>query len=62
MIQFGSLQFQGDAVKLSLYYESLCPDSINFIRFQLYPTWLLLTGEYLSIDFVPYGKATVSKS
>ena len=43
-----------------MYYESLCPDSIWFFKFQLYPTWLLLTGQYLAIDFVPYGKATVS--
>ncbi|PNF32968.1 hypothetical protein B7P43_G16667 [Cryptotermes secundus] len=56
-----SLELLGAAVNLSLYYESLCPDSMNFIKFQLYPTWLLLTGEYLAVDFVPYGKATVSK-
>jgi hypothetical protein len=44
-----------------VYYESLCPDSMWFVKFQLYPTWLLLTGQYLAIDFVPYGKATVSE-
>lgn len=55
---FAATEVHGAAVNLSLYYESLCPDSINFVKFQLYPTWLLLTEDYLSVDFVPYGKAT----
>ncbi|PSN55774.1 hypothetical protein C0J52_02495, partial [Blattella germanica] len=46
------------AVKVSVYYEALCPDSIGFIKNQLYPTWLELTEENLEPDFVPYGKAT----
>jgi len=55
------VSFQGEAVTLSVYYEALCPDSMWFVKYQLYPTWLLLTGQYLAIDFVPYGKATVSE-
>ncbi|XP_063241951.1 GILT-like protein 1 isoform X2 [Bacillus rossius redtenbacheri] len=46
------------AVKVSVFYESLCPDSIRFIDEQLYPTWTNLTEKYLSVDFIPYGKAS----
>ncbi|KAJ9582816.1 hypothetical protein L9F63_022835, partial [Diploptera punctata] len=48
------------AVRLSVYYESLCPDSIRFIKYQLHPTYLLL-GNYMHVDFVPYGKASQSR-
>nr|CAD7580578.1 unnamed protein product [Timema californicum] len=44
-------------VNVTVFYESLCPDSIRFITQQLYPTWTQLTSEYLAVDFVPYGKA-----
>jgi len=62
VLAFAAVEVHGDAVTLSVYYESLCPDSVRFVKFQLYPTWLLLTGQYLAIDFVPYGKATQSQS
>ena len=43
---------------VTVYYESLCPDSQNFIANQLYPTWERL-GKYFRIQFKPFGKATV---
>lgn len=48
-----------DNVKMDVYYESLCPDSINFIVDQLYPTWKKLE-KYLTIEFIPFGKALFS--
>lgn len=48
-----------DTLKVSLYYESLCPDSVRFVVRQLYPGFLKL-GDILDLDFIPYGFATVS--
>lgn len=44
---------------VSVYYESLCPDSIRFITTQLYPTFQQLSL-YFNVNFVPYGKANVN--
>lgn len=44
-------------MKVTVYYESLCPDSIRFVTRQLYPTSKLLN---FTTEFVPYGKAQVS--
>lgn len=46
-------------VKIDVYYETLCPDSIQFIRRQLYPTYQKI-GEIMDISLIPYGKAEVS--
>ncbi|KAI1290096.1 Gamma-interferon-inducible lysosomal thiol reductase [Halotydeus destructor] len=45
-----------DRVKVSVYYETLCPDSIAFIKNQLTPTYNDI-GEIMDIELVPYGKA-----
>merc|ERR1712130_193824 len=41
---------------LTVYYEALCPDSINFVTTQLTPAWQMF-GEDLVINFKPFGKA-----
>ncbi|XP_065351021.1 GILT-like protein 1 [Cloeon dipterum] len=46
------------AVKVSVYYESLCPDSIAFIRDQYHSTYQQLGSSSITVDFLPYGKAT----
>ncbi|CAK8671419.1 unnamed protein product [Clavelina lepadiformis] len=45
-------------VRVSVYFESYCPDSINFITTVLYPTWEKLhsTG-IIHLMLIPYGKA-----
>ncbi|XP_018334095.1 gamma-interferon-inducible lysosomal thiol reductase isoform X2 [Agrilus planipennis] len=43
-------------LRVSIYYEVLCPDSSRFIREQFYPTYNKLSP-FLDVDFVPYGKA-----
>lgn len=39
-------------------YESLCPDSIRFIKEQLTPAYEALGSQRMVVEFVPYGKAT----
>ncbi|XP_069956198.1 gamma-interferon-inducible lysosomal thiol reductase [Cherax quadricarinatus] len=46
----------GAPVKVSVYYETLCPDSQRFITNQLYPVWLNLM-DIMEIDINAYGKA-----
>jgi interferon gamma-inducible protein 30/cytochrome c oxidase assembly factor 7 len=48
-------------LKVSVYYETLCPDSIRFITTQLYPAYKELP-EYLELDFVPYGFADITSA
>ena len=45
---------------MQVYYETLCPDSQKFIREQLFPTYEKL-GQYMKIEFIPFGWASVSK-
>jgi len=49
-------------VKVSVYYESLCPDSIRFLTNQFTPVYNQLGSSNIEVDFLPYGKATVSCS
>lgn len=45
-----------EKVKVSVYYEALCPDSKFFITYQLVPVFKALK-EFLILDLIPYGKA-----
>jgi len=61
LLQYGdSTKPNPKPIKLSVYYETLCDDSIRFITTQLYPTYVLFGGfqnPFLEVDLVPYGKA-----
>lgn len=43
-------------VNVSVYYEVLCPDSINFVRGSMWRAYEDVP-EILSLELVPYGKA-----
>ncbi|XP_054158294.1 GILT-like protein 1, partial [Oppia nitens] len=45
--------------RLSVYYESICPDSRRFFLNQLMPAYEKL-GQYLDVDLIPFGNANVS--
>ncbi|RWS02005.1 gamma-interferon-inducible lysosomal thiol reductase-like isoform X2 [Dinothrombium tinctorium] len=47
-------------VTVGVYYETHCPDSKDFIRRQLYPTYLSV-GSIMRIKLVPFGKATYAE-
>ncbi|KAG8235708.1 hypothetical protein J437_LFUL016327 [Ladona fulva] len=47
---------EDNRVNVSLYYESLCPDSVRFVVNELQPTWEQLAG-YMNIRFIPFGKS-----
>merc|ERR1712098_799034 len=49
------------SVKISVYYESLCPDSQRFVNNQLYPNWLKFKDE-LNISIKPFGKANFTEN
>lgn len=46
-------------MNLSVFYESLCPDSIRFFVNQLQPTYNELRS-IMTVDTHAYGKANVS--
>jgi interferon gamma-inducible protein 30 len=43
-------------VKVSLYYETLCPGCIGFVKDQLYPVYVKIP-DYVNLDLVPYGNS-----
>jgi len=45
-------------VNVTVYYESLCPDSIKFITKQLYPALQGNLSELVELNLLPYGRAT----
>ena len=48
-----------DNVKISVYYESLCPDSARFITGQLSNAFREVIS-IVDIKFMPFGKANVN--
>ncbi len=55
------IQTGSPKLKVGIYYETLCPDSARFIRAQLVPLMKAGGEEVLEIQFIPYGKASVSE-
>ncbi|XP_066158942.1 GILT-like protein 1 [Euwallacea fornicatus] len=51
-----SLGNEIEKVKVSVYYEALCPDSKFFVTYQLLPVFEKLK-DFLILDLIPYGKA-----
>ncbi|KAJ8956510.1 hypothetical protein NQ318_019228 [Aromia moschata] len=51
-------EVQCHSLKVSLYYESLCPDCIRFVTKQLFPTYKDI-GNDIKLDLIPFGKAKV---
>lgn len=45
-------------VNVAVYYESLCPDSIDFINKQLYPTYQQLKS-IISLQLIVAGNSNV---
>lgn len=46
-----------DKVSVTVYYESLCPDSKRFFTSQLYPTLQTNLSKWVNLTLVPYGKS-----
>jgi len=44
-------------VPLTIYYESLCPDSAKFINEQVFPAVKSELKDYVDITWVPFGKS-----
>ncbi|XP_023019665.2 GILT-like protein 1 [Leptinotarsa decemlineata] len=44
-------------VNVSVYYESLCPDSRKFFTLQLYPSLQGNLSSFVNLTLVPYGKS-----
>ncbi|XP_043217227.1 GILT-like protein 1 [Amphibalanus amphitrite] len=47
----------GHPVQVEVFYEALCPDSMNYIVDQLAPAVAKLPVDALNVILVPYGKA-----
>jgi len=47
-------------VKLTVVYETLCPDSMAFVKRQLKPTYEKLKA-YIDLELVPWGKASYKR-
>ncbi|XP_055611103.1 gamma-interferon-inducible lysosomal thiol reductase [Uranotaenia lowii] len=54
--QFAVLKSQTSRIRVAVYYEHLCPDSIRWFSNQLSPNYAALEP-ILDIEFIPFGKA-----
>ncbi|XP_058056227.1 GILT-like protein 2 [Anopheles bellator] len=45
---------------VTIYYETLCSDSMVFITHQLYPSWLR-RGKEMKLELVPFGKSWIEQ-
>lgn len=51
-----------EKVRVVVYYESYCPDSIAFLTEQLYPVFKTPLASYMNLTLVPYGKSKYNKN
>lgn len=51
-----------EKVRVAVYYESYCPDSIAFLTNQLYPVYKTPLASYMNLTLVPYGKSKYNKT
>ncbi|XP_066150535.1 GILT-like protein 1 [Euwallacea fornicatus] len=51
------LSVTSNSVKVSLYYETLCPDCMNFIKNQLHLNYKLFGRDLVQLELIPYGNA-----
>uniref|UniRef100_A0AAG5CRW7 Gamma-interferon-inducible lysosomal thiol reductase n=1 Tax=Anopheles atroparvus TaxID=41427 RepID=A0AAG5CRW7_ANOAO len=49
-----------EKLPVTIYYETLCGDSMVFITYQLYPTWLRRANE-MNLRLVPFGKSAIDE-
>ncbi|XP_061401328.1 GILT-like protein 3 [Musca vetustissima] len=57
IIVLTNAELEFDKLKVEIYYETLCPDSMRFVRNQLYGA--MIDGRLLQFSelvFIPYGK------
>ncbi|XP_055608976.1 GILT-like protein 2 [Uranotaenia lowii] len=60
--QIDSMSTPGDdKLQVTVYYEALCYDSIQFITNQLAPSWVKRRGN-MDLKLVPFGKAYIDDS
>ncbi|XP_030765633.1 gamma-interferon-inducible lysosomal thiol reductase-like [Sitophilus oryzae] len=50
------------SVTLQVYYETLCPDSIDFLVHQLHPSYVNFGGDVVQVELIPYGFASEDNS
>ncbi|KAL7634274.1 UNVERIFIED_CONTAM: hypothetical protein RMT77_015604 [Armadillidium vulgare] len=48
-------------IRVTVFYEALCPDSRDFVVRQLLPAYRIM-GDVITVELVPYGKAQSSIS
>ena len=46
---------------MDVFYETLCPDSIKFLKEQLFPTYTTLKG-IMNVQIFPYGNCNQTLS
>ncbi|XP_066247011.1 GILT-like protein 1 [Euwallacea similis] len=51
------LSVSSNSVKVSLYYETLCPNCIDFIKNQLHLNYKLFGKDLIQLELIPYGNA-----
>lgn len=50
-----------DQVKIDIYYETLCPDSIKHLTKTVFPVYNSDLGKKIDLQLYPFGKSTAEK-